>query len=269
MWSTGGMLVKRLSPGLHPLGIAGARSAVAALTLLAFARRRRFAFSRHQIGLIGSYAATVILFVVATRLTTAANAILLQYTAPIYVALLGWWFLREKATARDWLLIAVVLAGIGLFFCDQLSEGQFWGNLTALGGAVSYAWMVLFIRKLKHADLLEPLVLGNLLAAVVGLPFMLGKVPAATDLLILLVLVTVQLGLPFILLSIASRGVTALDLILIPAIEPILNPIWVWLLIGETPGRWAVLGGLIVLSAVTFRGLAKARQPGDSDQVVP
>lgn len=127
LWSLGGLLIKLVD--WNAMAIAGARSAIAALVLLAFIRRPRFTWSRYQVGATISYAATVILFVAATRLTTAANAILLQYTAPVYIALFGSWFLRERARPLDWAAIVLVVAGMSLFFVDGLTAEGLWGNV--------------------------------------------------------------------------------------------------------------------------------------------
>jgi drug/metabolite transporter (DMT)-like permease len=116
LWSVGGVLIKWVE--WHPLAIAGVRSAIAAATLWAVLRRPRFDWSAAQIGGAVAYAATVLLYVSAVKLTTAANAILLQYTAPIYVALFGAWFLGERTTWLDWLAIACSLGGMALFFRD-------------------------------------------------------------------------------------------------------------------------------------------------------
>jgi len=254
LWSTGGLLIKCVD--WHPLAIAGARSALAAVVALVCLRRPSFTWSSLQIAAAVAYAATVVLFVLATKLTTAANAILLQYTAPIQAAIFSWWFLRERVTWRDLVSLAAVLIGIGLFFCGQLTVREVWGNLVALASGVGYGWLALLLRKQKSGGALESVVLGNVLAAAIGVPFMFGSVPSASSVVGLVVLGVVQLGIPYVLYTIASKHVSALDLTLIPAIEPILNPIWVLLLVGEVPTGWAVLGGAIVLSSVTFRGLS-------------
>jgi drug/metabolite transporter (DMT)-like permease len=153
----------------------------------------------------------VILFVLANKLTTAANAILLQYSAPIYVALFGAWFLNERATGLDWLTIIFVMGGMLLFFLDDLTGGNRWGNICAM--------------------------------------------PDAKGWIGLLLLGVFQLGLPYILYTAAIKHLAALEASLIPVLEALLNPLWVFLLIGETPGWWAVVGGMIVLGAVTARGV--------------
>jgi drug/metabolite transporter (DMT)-like permease len=257
LWSLGGVLIKSIE--WHPMAIAGGRSAIAIPLMLACIGRPQFTFSRAQIGGAIGYALTVALFVFATRMTTAANAIFLQYTAPIYVAIIGRWYLGERALRIDWLVIAVALGGIGLFFMDQLTASGFWGNIVALGSGLAFATVALFLRKEKAASPVSAIILGNILVAVVGLPFMFGTPLGAGDGWWLLLLGTLQLGLPYVLYAIAIKHVTALEATLIPLLEPVLNPLWVMLALGERPGPWAIVGGILVLGAVLGRGALMIR----------
>jgi drug/metabolite transporter (DMT)-like permease len=253
LWSSGGLLIKWIP--WNPIAIAGMRSAIAAVVMWLFKRKMNFTWSRFQIGGAFFYAGTVILFVSATKMTSAANAILLQYTAPIYVALLANWFLGETTTKWDWITIVTAFGGIFLFFLDNLSSGSWWGNIVAILSGVAFAGQTLFLRKQKDGSPLESLFLGNILTVLIGLPFMLGSNPGATGWLGLFLLGVFQLGFSYILYALAIKHVTALEAILIPIIEPILNPIWVLLLLGETPGKWAIVGGIIVLVSVTLRSV--------------
>lgn len=259
LWSIGGVLIKWVK--WHPMAIMGARSAIAAALLWAVARRPRFDWSPAQIGGAVAYAVTVALYVPAVTLTTAANAIMLQYTAPLWIALFGAWFLGERATWVDWLCIAVSLGGMALFFHEGLASKSFAGDLLGALSGITLAWMMLLLRKQKHGRPLESTLLGNILAALIGLPFMFGRpAPDATGWLVIVVLGVVQLGLAYALYSWAIRHVTALESVLIVMLEPILNPIWALLLIGERPQGWALLGGLLVLAAATVRGVLLALQ---------
>ncbi len=251
LWSLGGLFIK--SVAWNPIAIAGMRSAIAAFVMFLYKRKFEFNWSKAQIAGAIAYTSTVILFVSANKLTTAANAILLQYSAPIYVAMMGQWFLNERTTKLDWLTIGVVCGGMLLFFLDNLSAGNLWGNVLAILSGVAFASLTVLSRKQKDGSPLESLFLGNLLTACIGLPFMLQSMPDGKSWLVLILLGTVQLGLSYILYSIAIKQVTALEGILVPIIEPILNPLWVWLLLGEKPGQWALVGGTIVLVAVTAR----------------
>lgn len=259
LWSTSGFLIKLVA--WNPLAIAGARSAIAGLFLLAITRHTHWRWNGPQIGGGIAYAAMVILFVAANKLTTAANAILIQYTAPIFIATFSYWFLGEKTRRSDWITIAIVLAGLTLFFIDDLSTTGLLGNLCALLSGVALAWLFLFMRKQKNESTIESIILGNFIAAAVGLPFIFQQTPNYASVSVILVLGIFQLGIPYLLFSIAIKQVTAIEAILIPMIEPILNPVWVVLLVGEVPGFWAIIGGIVVVGAVTFRGVLTVLYP--------
>jgi len=259
-WSLGGLLIKNVAEFWPGLAVSGGRGAIAALFLLATNRGLRFTFSRPQLlGAIG-YAACTIAFCTATTLTTAANAILLQYTAPVWIALFGAWFLGERATRLDWITIVVVLGGMALFFAGQLDVTAVLGNSIAVLSGVSFAGMTMALRKQKDTSAVESIVLGNVLAFLVGLPWIL-EAPAlpAAGWASLAALGIVQLGVSYWLYARAIKHVTALEAVLIPVIEPILNPVWVLLLRGEKPGALALVGGAIVLGAVTLRAIASIR----------
>jgi len=257
-WSLGGLLIK--SVDWPPLAVAGGRGLIAALFLLATNRGLRFHFSRVQVlGALG-YAACTVTFCAATKLTTAANAILLQYTAPVWVALFGAWFLGERTTRADWFTIAAVLAGMALFFADNLELANLLGNTLAVLSGLSFAGMTIALRRQKDTSASESIILGNLLAFAIGLPWIVGA-PALTPggWLALGLLGTVQLGVAYWLYARAIKHVTALEAVLIPVIEPILNPLWVLLATGEKPSRLALVGGVIVLTAITLRAVASVR----------
>jgi drug/metabolite transporter (DMT)-like permease len=257
LWSSGGVLIKLID--WNPLAIAGMRSAIAAALIMIVVRKPKFHFSLAQIGGAISFSATVICFVSATKLTTAANAILLQYTAPVYTALFAWRFLGERTSWVDWATIAVVFGGVTLFFLDDLSRGGYIGNILALLAGVAHAWLGLFLRKQKDASPYESIMLGNMLTAVIGLPFMFGASLGILDCTGLALLGVFQLGFSYILYAYAIKRVRALDAMLIFMIEPILSPIWVFLVVGESPGRWAIVGGAVVIISVTIRAIHALR----------
>jgi drug/metabolite transporter (DMT)-like permease len=258
LWSLGGLLIKWID--WHPLAIAGARSAIAAVTLLVLLPRPRFTFSAVQCAAAGCYVGTVALFVSATKLTTAANAIFLQYTAPIYIALFGAWLLHEKPSRLDWLLLLLTLGGIGLFFIDQITLSGWWGNVAALASGLSFAGLALLLRKQKDAAPADSVLLGNLLTALLFLPFMLRSAPGRGSWLALGLLGVFQLGVSYALFTQGIRHVRALEASLLSTIEPVLNPIWVALALGERPQFWAIVGGLLVLTSATIRGVLTAQR---------
>ncbi len=271
IWSTGGLLIKWVQ--WPPLAISGMRSLIGALFLLLVFRPKGFRFNGYLIGGAVAYAVCVTCFVAANKLTSAANAILLQYTAPAHVALFGYWFLGERPRRVDWITLVTVLLGMLLFFMDDLTLAGFWGNIVALISGAGFAWMALFLRKQKDADPIHSVILGNLLAAAVALPFMFGPAPSAKGWLGLVLLGLFQVGTAYALFTLAIRHVTALESMLIPTIEPILNPLWVLLLLGERPGPMAIVGGAVIVVAITLRGLepwiAKRFQPSNLERLGP
>lgn len=258
LWSTGGFFIKAVNAS--PLAIAGVRSVISALLILITIRKPKFSWSAPQIGAAFAYAATLLLFVVATKLTTSANAILIQYSAPIYAAFLGAWILKEKLRPIDVITIFVVLGGIFLFFIDSISFDGFLGNLLAAISGLTFGSFAVLMRMQKEGSPIESVLLGNIIVAVVGMPFLSLQMPDTKGWAYLVIMGILQLGLPYILYSKAIKHVTALEATLIPVIEPILNPVWVFLLVGEAPGKWAVIGGIIVIAAVTGRCLITIKE---------
>ncbi|MCP5099313.1 MAG: DMT family transporter [Chloroflexi bacterium] len=258
LWSSSGVLIKLSSWQTIPLN--GSRSLIAAVVIWIYLRRPHFTWSRAQIGGAIAYALTINTFVLATKMTTAANAILLQYTSPLWVALLGIWILGEKPRRLDWGAMGVLMLGILLFFGEQLSITDLFGNLIALFSGVCLALMVLLLRKQKNGSPAETLLLGNLISGVIGVPFFFGQEWSLPQVGIILFLGIVQLGIPFILYAIIIKYLDAVEAILIQMLEPILNPIWVAMLVGERPSPLAMLGGLIVLGAVTARAIFSVKR---------
>lgn len=252
-WSLGGVLIKGVM--WHPMAISGVRSFIAAALILLVFGRPRFTWSVPQLGGALTYAATAILFVVSTKLTTAANAILLQYTAPAFAALFGIWYLGERPRRSDWITLVVVMGGMVLFFLDRLTLAGLWGNIAALVSGFTFAWMALFMRRQKDTSPMESVLLGNLLAGLAGIPFMTGDLPDPAGWLRLAALGVVQLGMAYVFFTKAIRHVTAVESLLIPTIEPVLNPIWTLLFIGEVPGPLALCGGAVIIGAVLARGI--------------
>jgi drug/metabolite transporter (DMT)-like permease len=258
LWSLGGLLLKVVD--WHPLAVAGGRGLIAGVFLLVWVRRPKFTWSATQIGAAVAYAACTVLFAVANKFTTAANAIFLQYTAPIYIALLSFWILGERTRRADWVTIAFAIGGMALFFVEELTFAGMFGNIIAIGSGVGFAVMALLLRKQKDGSPIESIILGNLIAGAIGLPFMLTSAPpGAVGIGALLVLGIFQLGLPYLLYAYSIKRVTALEAVLIPVIEPVLNPVWVLFFLGERPGPLALLGGAIVLGAVVVRSLIALR----------
>jgi drug/metabolite transporter (DMT)-like permease len=265
LWSTAGALIKLVA--WHPGAIWSARCAIAAAILYAIRRPAMRGIAPAEWSAAAALAATTGLFILANKLTTPANAILIQYSAPVWVALFGPWVIGERVTRVDGLAIAVVLAGIALFFLDQLTFDHAVGNVIALGAGVSFAFGALAMRRVAlietpagPIDPLRPLLLGNLLGAAIGAPFCFAApLPGAVGWCALLALGVFQQAAAYFCYAAAIRHARALDVVLVPVIEPILSPLWVALAFGEWPSRWALLGGAIVVSAVTARGVLGPR----------
>jgi len=250
-FSLGGVLIKWVH--WNPIAIAGVRSGVAAILVYLVFPRMRFTWSFYQLAGAVAYASNMVLFVVANKMTTAANAVVLQYTAPAWVALFSAWFLKERIRRSDWLTIGLVSGGIFLFFVDRLTFSGLWGNIWAIASGFSYAWVFLLFRRQKDLDPYGSLFLGNVLTALICIPFMLQGSLDLKGVAGLLLLGLVQIGVAYSLYSVAIKHVTALDASIILLLEPVLNPVWTFLALGEVPGRWAVVGGVIILGAVTYQ----------------
>ncbi len=254
-WSLAGVLFKFVH--WPPLAAAGGRGLVATVFLLAVSGRSlRFTWSPLQLGTAVAYAGCTVLFAAANKLTTAANAILLQYTAPVWIALFGAWLLGERSTRADWLTILAVFGGMGVFLYDGLRLHDLGGILVSIASGMFFAAMIMLLRKQKDGSPIESIILGNALAFLIGLPAIWSAPPLERGSAVaLLVLGVVQLGIPYLLYSRAIKHVTAIEAVLLPVIEPILNPVWVMFFIGEKPGSLALLGGAIVVGAVTWRAV--------------
>ena len=253
LWSTGGAAIKLCN--LSAWQIAGGRSLVAGIVLFIALREARRRPDRTIIAVALAYAGTVILFVLANKLTTSANAIFLQDTAPGWVLLLSPWLLREIPSRGAVLSLPVYAIGLALFFLDELSPGQALGNVVALASGVSFA---LCIVGLRHAGSRGPaaLVWGNAIGFVTTAPFWFsGPTPAPLDLALVAYLGVFQLGLAYLLFARGLAHVPAVEASLLALLEPVLNPIWAFLFAGEVPGPWALTGGAIILGATAWRTL--------------
>ena len=258
LWSFSGVCTKFIS--WNGFAVAGIRGLIAALLLLIVNRRPRLPRSGFQVAAIFSYVGLVVLLILSTKLTTAANAILLQYTAPIYSAILGYFVLKEPVTRHDITVIVLVLIGLAVFLYDGLADGRMAGNLIALLSGVCYGAMNVFMRKCDKDAPADNIFWGNLLAFVLMLPFMGRPEITAVNIGIILFMGIFQLGLAYILYSIAIPHVPALEATIITVLEPILNPVWVMLFYGEKPGLRTIIGGAIVLLAISGKDVLRKLQ---------
>ena len=276
LWSTGGLGVK--SVDMQPLALAGFRSAFAAPVLGAFAL---ILARRHDVPMLAllkrpliwaaafSYAVMVVSFVIAAKLTTAANAILLQYSGPIYVALLSWPVLRERVRATDIAATVLCFFGMCLFFLDRVSSQGRIGDLVAIVSSFGFAGVPLLMRleytkkPNEHAMALGPAVamtLGNLIACTAAAPAMVSAASSpigAGGWGAVVFLGVFQIGIAYVLYAAAVNALPALRSTLLATIEPILNPLWVAIVRGEKPTKWAAIGGAVILVSVTLQAIVR------------
>ena len=198
------------------------------------------------------YAATMLLFVPATKMTTAANAILLQYTNPIYIIIFGPLLAGEKSDWIDIAAVAGILAGMILLLWGDLGGGQMAGNILALLSGVTYGGTTIFLRRAKNTRPSDSLNLSCLLSFLFAIPFIVkaGLPQSAMSYPALLCLGVFQIGMPAVLLSIGIEKVPALSSVIITMIEPMMNPVWVALFAGEVPSASSVFGGLVILACI-------------------
>ena len=252
MWSLAGFNIKMIQWPAE--AIAGGRSLIAVILLAPlFLRKGRFQVNRYVLGGAICYAAFNYCFILSTKLTTSAMAIMMQYTAPIYVALLSWVFLRERITRSDIVSVIAVFGGMLLFFLDSTGSGSMLGNVIAIFNGVTFAGISIFLRLQKDGDPALSMYLGNVISAVIGTPFMVsaGKLDFAS--LLFLLLAGILVAVTYTLYAKASTGLSALETVLLPIIDPLMNPVWVFLFLGEAPGALSLLGSGVILVTVTGR----------------
>lgn len=258
-WSTAGVLIVMVD--MPSPAIWSVRSGIAALVLAAIVRPSWRDLAPAEWVAACALAATTGLFVMANKLTTPANALLIQYSAPVWVALLGNRFLGERTRAIDWIAIVLVIGGVTLVFVDGLELDHTLGNFVAFLAGIAYATSVIAYRKVAiarpDAGPMRAMILGHAIAAVVGAPWLAASpMPDLDGALALLGLGLVQQVAATLCYAAALRHASAMEAMLVPVIEPVLSPIWVALAFGLLPGPWALVGGVIVIGAVVARGLA-------------
>lgn len=262
LWSTGGLFIKWTS--LSGLELSSYRSFFALVTVALVTRREGFSLNSLTAAAAILYAALVILFVMATKQTTAANAIFLQYTAPVYLLILEPLVYKEKFRGRDLITVLVCIGGMALFFVGQLRPQDVTGNLMALTSGLFFAMYFLLLRhpRAREVNRASSVIYGNLLVVLACAPWGLAAFDSVGrhDLLSVMYLGVIQLGLSYVLFTVGmARGVRSLDAGIICYIEPVLNPVWVFLVLGERPSRWALIGGAIIITAVIIHMLVDSR----------
>lgn len=263
IWSTGGLFIKWTS--LSGLELSFGRSLLAAITVAVFTRREGFGLNLVTALAAVLYAGLLVLFVLATKATTAANAIFLQYTAPLYVLVLEPLLYKERFRQRDLVTVLFCVIGMSLFFVGKLRPQDFTGNFLALASGLCFAFYFLLLRHSRARDVnrASSVIYGNLLVVLIAAPAGLAALPQINrpDALIVLYLGVVQIGVAYTLFTLGmARGIRSLDAGIVGYIEPVLNPIWVFLVLGEQPSTWALIGGAIIISAVVVHTTLKAKE---------
>ncbi|HVE59182.1 MAG TPA: EamA family transporter [Pyrinomonadaceae bacterium] len=262
LWSTGGLFIKYTTLDAFTVNLG--RSLFAAITVAVFTYKKGLKLDLFTLFTSLLYAGTLSCFVYANKTTTAANAIFLQYTAPIYILILSPFILKEKFRVSDLITVVICLAGMSLFFLEpqtsanKLASNVFAGNIAALASGVFFGLYFVFLRHPRSLANRNPALsvfYGNLLIVLFMLPFLFNNPPEPkiNDILAILYLGIFQIGIAYVFFTIGiARGVRSLDASIIGFVEPLLNPIWVFLFLKERPSVWAILGGAIIIGGVIF-----------------
>jgi drug/metabolite transporter (DMT)-like permease len=240
--------------------ITGLRSLLGALIFVFYRKSIKIEFTKGNVLGALCLATTIILFVFANKLTTAAAAILLQFTAPIFIIVLELIFYKKKPKVSEAVAVCVTIAGMLLFFADHLEGGTLLGNLLAIASGITFAG-VFVCNKRPDTKPEQSIFLGFLINVVIGIPFAFFGVtsdPIAWG--AILVLGIVQVGVAYVFFSMGIKRTAALTACLITALEPVLNPLWVALVTHEVPSIFAIIGGIIIVLTVIFLNIWSGKQ---------
>lgn len=253
LWSIAGIFMKLLP--WNGFAVASLRSFVAGLTIAAYMliSGKKFIFTGKTIvsGIMTGCVYTC--FACANKLTTSANAIVLQFTSPVFIVIFSYFFLKQKIRKADLITVIITLAGIALFFFDQLKPGYILGNFVAILAGMFMAGMFIMVGDLEGDARFSAITIGQTFTFLVGLPFVIATRPVlnAVTVSAVLILGIFQLGIAYILYIKASRHCPPLACCLLGVIEPLLNPVWVAIFDGEKPGIFALIGAVILIVTIT------------------
>ena len=252
LWSLAGVFIKFLD--LHPLAIVFYRSLFASLVFMPFLKLRDFRCNGTILVSVLTYTAAISAFVSANKLTSAANAIVLQYTAPIFVFLFSWLVMREKIAKANLFALAVAMIGIGIISLDSAGEPEMAGVVLALVSGLLFAGFMINLQRTKGIDPGYLTWVNNLFCAVLLFWFVQAQLALTVNqAMILAVMGAVQLGAPYYLFSKGLQTVSLPEASLIALIEPVLNPLWVALIVGELPSTATIWGGALILFGLGVR----------------
>lgn len=253
LWSIAGIFIKLID--CNSFVISGCRSAFSAITVFVFMRftKIKFVFNKKVIMTAVFMSCVFMTFVMANKFTTAANAIVLQFIAPVFVLIISCFVLKQKLKLLDVIVTFITLLGIALFFLDQLDAGHILGNLLAILSGFFLALMFICVGNSEMNEKVSGTFFAHVLTAIVGIPFIFFTKNNLNGeaVFYIALLGVVQLGIPYILLCYASRHINPIASSLLSVIEPLLNPVWVAVFNGEMPGAMAFAGGIIILVTIT------------------
>ncbi|MEN6418543.1 MAG: EamA family transporter [Clostridiaceae bacterium] len=254
LWSMGGIFIK-LVPW-NPLAITGVRGLLGGLIVFAYLRIKKIKFTvnKDTIKIAVALACVCTTFVIANKLTTAANAIVIQYCAPVYVLLYIALVQKKKLKPLDIAVVPITILGVALCFISQIGKGTLAGDLVAVVSGIFFAAMFIASDGVSDETRFNGIMQGQLLTALIGLPVLAATHPAFTTQAVvgILVLGIFQIGIAYVLDGVALKSAPLLTCSLLAVIEPLLNPLWVYLFNGENPGVWSLVGGVIVVGVITL-----------------
>jgi drug/metabolite transporter (DMT)-like permease len=255
LWSTSGLFIKFIN--WHPMVIAGLRSAIAAMFMLLVSGKRIFVRrASAKTGLLWAAActsaATKILYVLANKLTTPANAILLQHSAPVWAIFLAWLLIGEKPSKKQCAALVLVCLGLTVFFANGLGSASFIGDGTALAAGMCFGASMVFLRMNREGSPALCLFLSHCIPVALSIPFIAANPPVftAASVAAILFLGIFQVGIASLLYAYSIKRIHTLDAVFIDQLEPVLNPVWVFVATSEIPAHLSIVGGAIIVAAV-------------------
>ncbi len=253
LWSIAGIFIKLIP--WNSIVIAGIRSLIAGAVMFVYMRYKRIGFTADRRSMLGGLAlcCTLTCFVAANKLTTAANSIVLQFSAPMFIVVFSVLFLKKKFSRSDIFAVVLTMLGISLFFFDQLTPGHLLGNCVAIVAGMAFAGYYMSLEGASESERMSAILMAHGLTFCVSIPFIALEPPelGAAPVICIFILGVVQLGIPYVLLGRASGSCPPLACSLLGAVEPLLNPVWVFIFDGEAPGMWALIGGVVVVVTIT------------------
>ena len=253
LWSIAGIFIKLIP--WNSIVIAGIRSLIAGAVMFVYMRYKRIGYTADRRSMLGGLAlcCTLTCFVAANKLTTAANSIVLQFTAPMFIVVFSVLFLKKKFSRSDVFAVVLTMLGISLFFFDQLTPGHLLGNCVAIVAGMAFAGYYMSLEGASESERMSAILMAHGLTFCVSIPFIALEPPelGAAPVICIFILGVVQLGIPYVLLGRASGSCPPLACSLLGAVEPLLNPVWVFIFDGEAPGMWALIGGVVVVVTIT------------------